>query len=293
MSFKYITNMKKILHCRTSLLLVGLLLTFVVGCKKETDNATPAIETVCQLERLTDKVNGSYRRYTYDATGLMTASTYYGKDLPPSTSKLTYTAQGLLDRYTYGTGEYEQYSYVNGALSKIEIFLKDNKGALKPAYRYDVTTNTSKQITEMKSTDLTADAQFYNYSSKFNYDSQGRCTKIATFDDGMPFDVSEFSDFELTAKPEFTAWKGIPIQVAVSFLNYGTSVPLSGYAQHRSFKYQYAYDDNGKFVGLKPYSSSSYAYKLNSRQYVTEWSGSDNATQKVVATNAFQYNNCN
>ena len=49
--------MKQNVPLGTSLLLVGLLLTFAVGCKKEANDATAAIETVCQFEWLTNQVD--------------------------------------------------------------------------------------------------------------------------------------------------------------------------------------------------------------------------------------------
>ena len=134
-----------------------LLLSFALGCKKSADNATitptPTTATACKVEKVSNDT-GEYELYTFDANGFLTSIADYVKDqngkIPTTVTpyKLSYNNQNLLDKITYGDGTvYEQYSYTNGALSKMELY----KGG-KVVYQYEVTTDANKRITALKST---------------------------------------------------------------------------------------------------------------------------------------------
>ena len=130
---KQLSTMMHTFSKRSALWLSGLLLTFTLGCKKSTDSTTPTpaptTATACQIQKVSYD-SGEYQLYTSDANGFVTGLAAYYKDqtgkLPASvpSDRLTYTPQGLLDRVTWGTGTgYEQYTYNNGALTQIDVFM--------------------------------------------------------------------------------------------------------------------------------------------------------------------------
>lgn len=272
-----------------------LLLILTLGCKKSTnDNTTPQpVATACQIQKKAFNT-GEYELYTFDANGFLTGYAGYFVDqnnkIPTTVTpdKYTYNGLGLLDRATYGTGTgYEQYSYTNGALAKIEVF----QGG-KMVYQIDVTTDANKRITAMKNNNISGNPDYYDsYSTKYTLDAQGQYTRVeATNKDGI-FYTSEWSAFDPTIQSPYKALKGMSFYPGDSFVIYGTNPPLNAgmYTKEIGF---YAYDDTGKFVGLKKAYDGITTRTSNTKNYPLTRKVVD-ALSGTTSTITYQYSNCN
>ena len=186
-----------------------------------------------------------------------------------------------------GSG-YEQYSYGNSALTKIEVFV----GGVV-VYRIDVTTNANKQITAMKSTNVAKDPDqgLLEYTTKFTLDAQGRYTRLeATGPDGV-FYTEDYTSYDLAVTSSWKALKGIPVFVDDLYVYYGQMQPVSEFVCFRITD-KWGYDDNGKFVGLHNYFDATYTRTVNANGYPTARKQVD-AVGGTTTTTTYQYSNCN
>lgn len=220
------------LYTQRGIWAVALLLVLTIGCKKDTDTTpTPDPQTtVCRIQKVTFDT-GEYETYTFDASGKVTEMSIFYEDANgkiPTTvvpAKLTYNAQELLDRSTY-SANYEQFTYANGGLSKIEVYQGSKK-----VYQYEVTTNGAKQITALKGTtfdEANFPAKSANYSTTYTLDAQGRYTQYeATNADGI-FERFTVLEFDPVVKSHYGAFAGMPIDVADGIIMAGNFRFLGG-----------------------------------------------------------------
>ena len=273
----------------------GLVLILTLGCSKSSsDTTTPQpTATACQVQKITYNT-GEYELYTFDANGFLTGYAGYYVDQngkTPATitpDKYTYNAQGLLDRDTYGTGTgYEQYSYTNGALSKIEVFMGG-----KVVYQIDVTTDASKRITAMKSTNVANDPAYSDgYSTKYTLDAQGRYTRMeASNADGIIY-TTEWSAFDPAIQSPWKTLKGMVVYPGTPFDSYGTTPPVDAAMPAKEVDF-YAYDDTGKFVGLKKAFDATVTRVANSNNYPITRKDVD-AVSGTTYSRTYAYSNCN
>jgi hypothetical protein len=287
---------------RPGLWIAGLLLTLMLGCSKSSTTTpvptpTPTV-TDCLIQKLAfDK--GQYTLYTFDANGFLTGVASYFLDangkIPTSVApdKLTYNAQGLLDRVTrsadsqYGNG-YEQYTWANGALTKVESFVSG-----KLFYQIDVTTDANKRITALKNTNVGKDPNYADdITTKYTLDAQGRYTRteVSFGTDGIIY-TEDYTAFESVIKSPWTTLKGVPFFVDGYIDQYAQSQPVSPYAATKEVDY-YAYDDTGKFVGLKKVYDATYTRTANANNYPVTRKDVETVSG-TTSTNTYQYSNCN
>ena len=252
----------------TRLLIIALLVGVGISCKKETDN-TPAPGN-CQLRKIAYN-NGSYDTLIYNVDGFVTKSQYYYPDqmgkLASYGSQYTYNGQGLLERVLpFAGGQapspeyYEQYTYVNEALSKIEIV-----EAGKVVYRFEVTTNANKQITGLKGISLDK-TKYRDYTSVHTLDAQGHYLKAESTDANGLFYRMESGDFDATIKTYHRFLKGWPVNVMNYWYEYGLNTPINGNGAYLKRAYYNGYDATGTFVGLTKLYDIVHTYKTNSSQ---------------------------
>ena len=273
----------------------GLVLTLMVGCKKETDNAmpTPVAETNCQIGRQSDNDVGS-NDFVFNPQGFVTRYTRTYKDDQGKTvadiSDLVYNAQGLLERLTSkGPANFEVFSYTNGLLSKIEV-----NGGGKKVYQWDVTTNAQKQITAMKGTSFDKD-NYEDFSSVLTYDGQGYLIKSEITDTalGKVAIRNESSGYKAGLKDFRRTLKGWPIDVMQFFYYYGDFGSLSGQGPQGVVTAYSAYDDKGNIGNTFVKEAEETAvYKANSKQFVTDATYT-NTLDKKTRTLTHTYSNCN
>lgn len=278
----------------------GLTLMLTVGCKKETDNATPTpvVATACQIKRVNFGTGGEYDLYESDANGRLTKYwQFYADDkgkVPTSVNPGTviYNAQGLAERFNWSDGQgYDLLSYTNGALSKIEVFQ-----ASKKRYQFDVTTNVNKQITAMKATSFDKDPNGpYNleYTTTFTLDAQGRYTGLTARNVDGDYYRETRTGFEPTMKSFYDTWKdnGLPIDPMLPSVQYGQYMPIAPGLRLKD-EFFWGYDANDKYVGLKKDGEYTYTRKANSRNYVTERTETD-VLAKITSKSTYDYSNCN
>lgn len=275
-----------------------LLLGVSVSCKKQTDSTLTPSSGNCQLQKITYS-DGGYDTLIYNADGFVTKSRSYYVD---QTGKLvsyggqyTYTNQGLLERVTpFADGQtpaqdsYEQFTYANGALSKIEI---TELGKL--VYRFDITTNANKQITSAKGISFDQ-ATYSEYTGTHTLDAQGRYAKSEGTDANGLFYRMESGDFNATIKTYHSFLKGWPVNVMNYWHDYGVNTPINGNGAFLKRAYYHGYDENGKFVGLRKLYDITHTYKTNSYQYATEMTTTNSATPSANAVlTKYLYANCN
>lgn len=280
---------------RSALWLFCLLLTFVLGCKKSDDNATIPSATLCQIQKSSNDA-GEYELYTFDATGLVTTIANYAKDQNGKIStivtpdRLSYNDQNLLDKITYANGTgYEKYSYTNGALSKMELY----KGG-KLVYQYDVTTNSDKRITALKSTNVANDPNYESaYSTKYTLDAQGRYTRMeATNADGSYYAIDD-SAFHPTIQSPWKSLKGIPFYpggAGIAFDQYGTYMPANAAVATKEVQF-FGYDEKGKYIGLKKAFDVTITYTANTNNYELTRKDTDAISGRTLLQ-IYQYSNC-
>lgn len=272
---------------------IGLLLAPALGCHKNTpDTPTPAAATGCRVNRVSFS-SGEYELYSYNAAGFLTSVALYYKNqagqVPTSVtaSKLSYNAQGLLDRVSWGSGaDYEQYSWTNGALTQIEAFVG---GQL--VYRVGVTTDANQRITALKSTNVTHDPAYgFDYTTSFSLDAQGHYTNlVATGPDGVFF-TGEYSAFDATTQSPYGVFKGVPVFVGTFLTEVGTTPPIHAYVNTKVV-YQYGYDNKGNYTGLQPVSDLTLSYQANAAHFPLS-AQIKNAVSNITSTTTYQYSNC-
>ena len=154
-------------------MIILLVLVNINACKKDDTVAVPPTPTnsSCKISKI-DYGGGEYETYTFNGSAQVTQQDGYFKDdngkIQHSSATFTYDASGLVVGSSYGGSE--KYSYVNGALSVIEVFDDKNKSV----YKIAVTTDANKRIVGMKDSD--------NITSIISRDAQGNFTKSEVFD---------------------------------------------------------------------------------------------------------------
>lgn len=283
------------MNTTTRLLPVILLLGVSISCKKEADVPPPVI---CQVQKI-DYNDGTYSTFEYDAQGLVTKSQSYYLD---QTGKLAsyggqylYNSQGLLERVMPFVGGqappqdfFEQFAYVNGALSNIDI-----TEAGKLVYRFEVTTNANKQIIAMKGISFDK-ANYPEYTGAHTLDAQGHYIKSEGTDANGVFWRFESGDFDPAVKTDYDSFKGWPVNATSSWYQYGVLTPINGAGARRKHDFSYGYDTNGNYVGLKKLYDFTYTYQTNSNGYVTQLTANNVAVTPaaVVYKTTYNYTNC-
>lgn len=279
----------------TRFLTTALLLGVGISCKKEADVAPPV---VCRVQKV-DYNDGTTETFQYNADGFITESltAYLDQAGKPASygGRYTYNSQGLLERVVPFAGgqaptqdSYEQFSYTNGALSKIEI---TEFG--KIIYRFDVTTNANKQITGLKGVSFDK-TNYPEYTGTHTLDAQGRYVKSEGTDANGVFWRFESSDFDPAVKTDYDSFKGWPVNVISNWYQYGVLTPVNGAGARRKHDFSYGYDDSGNYVGLKKLYDFTYTYKTNSNGYATEVTVNNVAVTPatVVYKTTYTYANC-
>lgn len=260
------------MKAKTPLLTIALLLGLNWSCQKLADH--PPAPPTCQLQKITYN-DGSYDTLIYNTDGFVTQSMSYYLD---QTGKLasygahySYTSQGLLEWVMpYGDGQipssdyYEQFTYVNQALSTIEI-----TEAGKRVYRFEVTTNAMQQITGL--TGVSFDQSAYrNYSAAHLLDAQGHYVKSEGTDANGLFYRQDLGDFDASINTYHRFLKGWPVNVMNYWYEYGLNTPINGNGAFLKRAFYNGYDATGAFVGLKKLYDVVHTYKTNNSQYATE-----------------------
>lgn len=158
-------------------------------------------------------------------------------------------------------------------------------------YQIDVTTDANKRITAMKSINIANDPNYFdNYSTKFTLDAQGRYTRVeASNSDGI-FYTDDWSAFEPTMQSQWKVLKGMALYPGTTFDRYGGTRPIDASLPAKEVE-TYAYDDMGKFVGLKKIYDGTYTRTANANNYPATRKEAD-AVGGTTATATYQYSNC-
>ncbi len=282
------------MNATNRLLTFALLLSGSIACQKEVDN--PPEPGQCQLSKIAYSTGG-YDTLIYNADGFVTKSQYYYRDptgkLASYGGQYTYNSQGLLERVMSFVGsqvpspdDYEQFTYVNGALSTIEI-----TEARKLVYRFEAITNANKQITGLKGTSLDK-TKYRDYSSVHMLNTQGHYLKTEGTDANGLFYRQEMGGFDTTIKTYHRFLKGWPVNVMNDWYEYGLNTPVNGNGAFLKRAFYSGYDATGSFVGLTKLYEVMHTYKTNSGQYATEMTTNSSASPGSVALTTYSYANC-
>lgn len=183
---------------------------------------------------------------------------------------------------------YEHYTYVNEALSTIEI-----TEAGKLVYRFEVITNANKQITALKGISLDQ-TTYRDYTSVHTLDAQGHYVKSEGTDANGLFYHQELGDFDASIKTYHLFLKGWPVNVMNYWYDYGLNTPVNGNGAFLKRTYYSGYDATGTFVGLTKLYDIVHTYQTNSSQYATQMTTTNSAAPPGSAGLVVViYANCN
>ncbi|GAA4451407.1 hypothetical protein GCM10023189_13420 [Nibrella saemangeumensis] len=269
------------------LLPIVLLLNLLFGCQgnepkpanSELNPATP-VTTSHQLTKVvyTEGYNEGVPRlsstttFTYNADGYLVKyirqSTLFNEQNPTSQgATLSYTPDGLLarvDRFG-GNPAYETYSYSNRKLFKVEFY---ERGSL--IYRYDVTTNSQGQVTEMVGSRHWDDISLSAYHVRFSLDKTGTYMLADFISNGRVDYQIQLNNPDASIRNPYSNWKGVPFDITRHFLTYVEEPPVYGWRAYNKVITQIGEVFKGNYVGLRTLMESTTTVQVNAQGLPTE-----------------------
>ncbi len=273
----------------TKTLIILFILANINACKKdETPTAatpTTIINDLCKISKI-DYGDGDYETYTFNNAGFVTQEDNFYKDtngkIQQSSATFSYDASGLVIGSKYNGGS-EKYSYVNGALSTIEVFDDKNQSI----YKITVTTDANKRIIGMKDSN--------NITAKITRDAQGNFTKSEVFDEKNNLiqreEISSY-DGKKNWRSSLKGWSidlSLPNQYYIYYGGYFNE-PSGGSNDDKLYS---AMDSNGKYTGkLALIENYTFTKQFNSKGFPTQIILKDLLNGGNNSTRTYSYSDC-